>query len=65
MSAKEDVPKMRILPDPAICKTLKRGNVDLFDCLVKLPFECKYSVSFGSGFFCNHPERLKFLKKSS
>ena len=49
------------LPDPERCLTKHLGySLDFSDCLVKNPYACEYAVRFGSGVFCNHPERRSF-----
>ena len=55
---------LKPLPDAELCRTKRLGLSDLWDCLLPSPFKCKYAVSFGRSFFCNHPERHSFEKCS-
>lgn len=51
------------LPGPERCLTKHlRHTRDFSKCLVKNPTSCEYSVRFGSGVFCSHPDRRNFEK---
>lgn len=48
------------------CRAKLHGAGDLVDCLaleqVRL---CDHVLPFGSGFFCKHPQRMKFIEKQA
>jgi hypothetical protein len=51
--------------DIAKCRTLRRGQIDLFDCLAaEQVFICIHALPFGYGHFCKHPQRNEFGEKS-
>ncbi len=54
------------MPDLNICKTYKfPGPCQPIWCLVPDPQTCFFSQRYGPvTFFCNHPDREKFLTKS-
>ena len=54
----------RLLPDFAICRARRLANSDLAYCLVDAPYDCKHAVSFGSSFFCLHPERDGIISRT-
>jgi hypothetical protein len=44
------------------CRAKVRGAGNLVDCLAsKQAGICKFSLSFGSGYFCKHPYRNKII----
>jgi hypothetical protein len=52
----------RILPDAAVCRTLKIGFIAEFgNCLVERPMECPHVLYFGEGNICRHPKWREFL----
>jgi hypothetical protein len=36
----------------------------MIDCLVDLPFECRFALSFGNGFFCLNPEGPEIVART-
>lgn len=50
------------LPDPSICRA-QRVLPTLVECLVvkPRPHGCPYATPFGSGIFCEHPERERII----
>ena len=45
------------------CQASVRGASDLVDCLVpEQAHLCGNSLSFGSGYFCQHPRRKEFIE---
>jgi hypothetical protein len=47
------------------CRAKGKGMSALVDCLSpEQAYLCGYSLSFGSGFFCNHPLRKEFIKNT-
>jgi hypothetical protein len=55
---------LRKLADAAICRARHAGFGNYVDCLVDLPTECKYALSFGYGYFCKHPERDQIVART-
>lgn len=47
---------LRVLPDPAICRTRNIGLARYADCLVEDPSTCPYAIVFGFGHVCQHPQ---------
>ena len=50
----------RPFPDPDLCKT-EHVCADLFSCQAADGRDCPFIMSFGNGFFCQHPERVTFV----
>ncbi len=50
----------RVLPDMQICRATDLIT-DFANCLVERPYECRYAMSFGNGFFCKHPDRKTII----
>jgi len=49
------------LPDARTCRTRYLGTAFGFsDCLVEAGGQCGYSLKFGEGYLCRHPDRRKF-----
>jgi hypothetical protein len=48
------------LPDPAVCRA-QRVLPTLVECLVLKGYLCPYAIPFGSGLFCEHPERDRIV----
>lgn len=45
-----------------ICRAKVRGAGSLVDCLAsKQAGFCKFSLSFGNGYFCKHPRRDEII----
>ena len=45
------------------CRAKARGTGSLVDCLaLKQAGFCKFSLSFGNGYFCEHPHRNKIVE---
>jgi len=59
-----DKPRLRVLPDPAICRARLYGVGVLVDCLVDHPRECKFALSFGTVFFCQRPDRHQIAART-
>jgi len=56
----------RITFDANKCRTLRIGQIDLFDCLAEKQYLiCGYALPFGYGRFCRHPQRKDFAEGSS
>jgi hypothetical protein len=54
----------KLIFDTNKCRTQRRGATDLYDCLVdKQYLICEYSLPFGYGRFCKHPQRKEFAEK--
>lgn len=53
----------RPLPDLAACRAL-RVLPTLVECLVMKGHLCPYSTPFGSGLFCEHPERDQIVART-
>ena len=52
------------LPDPAICRAKIIIGPELVECLVAKPMRCRYAMHYGNDYFCNHPEKLKIVKRT-
>lgn len=55
----------RALPDPAVCRAKEAGFGDYTDCLMLHPVQCPYSLSFGDGFLCRHPQRREIVQRTA
>lgn len=55
----------RVLPDADACRAKDAGFGDYTDCLVTHPVQCPYSLSFGDGFLCRHPERREIVRRTA
>lgn len=51
-------------PDPRFCLTVQLFK-DLYECRVDSPYLCHHSLSFGSRYFCRHPDRHQFCPSNS
>ena len=46
------------------CRTGRRGQTDLFDCLAEKQYLiCGAALPFGRGRFCRHPQRQEFAER--
>ncbi len=54
----------RALPDPSVCRAKHAGFGDFADCLVEHPTSCRYSLSFGDGHLCRHPQREEIVRRT-
>lgn len=50
--------------DTNCCRGRDMGIDDLVECLVKGPV-CAHAISFGRGFFCEHPRRKEIAAKTT
>ncbi len=48
--------------DAETCRARDLGIDNLVECLVKDP-TCNYAISFGTGFFCDHPRRKEIAAR--
>jgi len=47
------------------CRAKARGTGGLVDCLaLKQAGICGFSISFGDGYFCKHPDRNKIITET-
>jgi hypothetical protein len=58
--SEESYKKTEIPPYRKICCAKATGISDLAECLTADRGTCRYALSFGYGFFCQHPGREKF-----
>ena len=56
--------RARVLPDMEICRAEDMGIAEFAKCLVEHPWECKYALSFGYGFFCWHPNHKEIARNT-
>lgn len=56
----------RLLPDPVICRA-QRVLPTLVECLVirPKPHNCPHATFFGSGIFCEHPNREGIIARTN
>lgn len=55
--------QLNSLPDPMRCQTRNMGNEDdPFECLLRSPNRCQFSLPAGKWVYCFHPDRKKFEK---
>lgn len=50
--------------DTASCRARRSGHAHHADCLVEQPFGCQHVLTFGSAFFCLHPERDSIVART-
>ena len=56
--------RLGVLPDMELCR-VKNIDIEQFTvCLVNNPYNCKYALAFGDGYFCLHPNREQILQNT-
>ena len=63
-SKNADSKKFRTTISPS-CRVKVVNAPDLVDCLTEAPFHCEYRLSFGSSYYCHHPQRLEIAARTS
>lgn len=53
------------LPDGETCRAKQTTCLDyeLVDCLIEHP-TCRFALSFGFGYFCQHPRRKEIVERT-
>ena len=56
--------RLAVLPNLKFCR-VKDIDIDQFAvCLVNTPYNCKYALAFGDGYFCMHPNREEMIQNT-